>query len=440
MKPALAIVVLALFALTGLAPRAFAGGDDAPSPVGRWSLDREGIESELKDDRMGLLASVLVLDIDLEVFEDGRFETRTKREGETGEGHRSGGTWTQSGDVVSLAAMRDDGHPGSVVGRLVGDRLVLDFAGVKAPLVRVGEDEPTLPTAPEETKPPKPSIGLGSSTGPDSSIRLPHIERDDGTWPPATITSANHRRVARRTGEEVVRALAKELGVPPAALWKDVDASRVIHVESARDRIEPILNAWKLPHITVTPLDFMERGPTLLESARVVLVPSLPALPRALESGLAAMLRAFVERGGYVATTGCSVETVLVPAFPTLVRSKGSAAPMDEMSCTAWVTPASVNEKALVRGLPQTSNITLWCDAGSYEVEGLGGAATPSLVASNQPHLRHQQSGVLLLAASTGDGKVLHAVPKVDQRRGTPSGAHTLQRILLNFVHEALTP
>ena len=183
----------------------------------------------------------------------------------------------------------------------------------------------------------------------------------------------------------------------------------------------------------------MERGPTLLKRAQVVLLPSLPALPRALESGLAAMLRAFVERGGYVATTEWSVETVLVPAFPALVRTKGSATPMDEMICNAWVTPASVNEKALVRGLPQTSNFTLWCDAGSYEVEGLGGTVTPPLVASNQPHLRHQQSGTLLLAASSGDGKILHAVPKLRQRRGAPSGAHMLQRVFLNFVHEALT-
>lgn len=399
-----------------------------PSPVGHWKLDKDAVEPGISDTADELLKSLAIPDMELRILEGGRYEAVVELAGLDAEGRLELGTWTQSRDVVSLASLRDDGQPASLIGRLTDDALVIDLGGMELPFRRV--EDPSAPApAPAEQEDEKGAIGIG----PGPSIRMPRVERDDGSWPPVAITAVNHRRVAKRTGTEVVAAVAAERKIPVDELWRDVPATRVIHIQSAFDRIEPILDAWGIPHTSLTPLAFLESGTADLAEARVVIAPSLASLPRALEASLAHALRTFVADGGLLVTTDWSVESILQPAFPELVATAGRRAPMDEMTCVARVTPAAQSAPSLIRGLPLQSEILLWCEASSFDVQPVQGAATQTLLAAD-----HRRARTLVFAASHGKGRILHLLPQLRQQRGSPTGAHVLQRIVLNAVAAAL--
>lgn len=161
---------------------------DTPSPVGIWRLDREAIETGLDESAHELLKSLLIPDMELRITVDGRFEGVVDLSGLGGEGGTSEGTWVQSREVLSFAALGDDAQPISLVARLRGERLVLELGSLTLPFRCIER-----PPAPEPEVEEAPRIGLG---GPGPSISIPRIERDDGRWPVDAITARNHRRVA----------------------------------------------------------------------------------------------------------------------------------------------------------------------------------------------------------------------------------------------------
>lgn len=435
--------LLALALVLLVAPLAFAGEEDEtaapPSPVGVWRLDREAAEIALGEDAPAWLAALLIPDLEIRIRPGGRFESLARRPGQEGEGTLSKGTWVQSEDVVSLAALRDDGLVGSIIGRLRDGRLYLSMGRIDLPLRRVEEeqaasDEP--PPAETQADDEEPTIGIG----PGPSIELPLVEEDDGAWPPLAITQGNRRRVAERLAGEVLTAVAAARHADVEEPWPGIAPSHVVHVRSGHDLIGAILEAWRLPHVDVTTLELLERGGNLLPKAKVVLVPCMETLPRALEAGLARSLRAFVEEGGYLATTDWSVRSVLAPAFPELVTVLDDQLLAEGMICPSWVPPMARREPGITEGIPVSEGIDLWCEPSSCPFELPDVGSTVPLVATNRLHLELElpNARALVFAAKRNEGKLLHAMAQLYQERGSVGGARALQRLFLNFIAEGL--
>lgn len=190
--------------------------------------------------------------------------------------------------------------------------------------------------------------------------------------------------------------MAREAPLDAAALAA-VEASDVVVVPGAYDRVELVLEALELPFTTVRPGQ-LARAPLRPEQLLVVNCPG--ELP---EEDLR-RVRGFVEAGGSLFTTDWALRHVLEPAFPGVLA-------FNERPTRDDVVRIEVadHENPFLRGVMEPGEDPLWwLEASSYPIRVLD-PSVEVLIRSRELEERYGEAAVAVLFRF-GRGEVFHLI------------------------------
>ncbi len=201
-----------------------------------------------------------------------------------------------------------------------------------------------------------------------------------------------YRFAARVARDEIARDAPRE-----AAALEDVEASDILVVPGAYDRVQLVLQALALPFTEVSP----DQVPALRLRPEQLLVVNCPGeLPRAAST----RIRAFVEEGGSLFTTDWALRHVLERAFPgTVVYNRRPT--LDDVVRIEICDDAN----PFLRGVVDPDQDPVWWLEGSSYPIRVVSPEVRVLIASSELEQRYGEAPVAVLF-SWGEGEVFHMI------------------------------
>ena len=199
------------------------------------------------------------------------------------------------------------------------------------------------------------------------------------------------------------------------------------------DQAEKTLDALTIPHALVSK-EVLERA--AIPADVRVLVYNCTGKP--LPVDVQARVAEWVAAGGHLVTTDWGVERLLEKGLPgTLVplRRGGRQVMTPDETIEVRAAPGGVG---LLAGVPAgDESCRWWLEDTSLPFEAAAGAKIEALVSSDDLDRRHG-SPLVAAAVTYGKGRVLHLLGHIHQKEGNLRGTYLVQRILVNFLSEAL--
>ncbi|MCP5070769.1 MAG: hypothetical protein GY946_29750 [bacterium] len=236
----------------------------------------------------------------------------------------------------------------------------------------------------------------------------------------ATFTRALHKHESREDAQRLTR----------------MDTQSILVVEGQFDRIALTLQALRVPFRKTTPYDLK---PDSFKRHRTVLWGCSERLPRERERRVLRGLRSFVERGGYLYTTDWSVDSVLRIVAPGYLRTPGTRSGTNEIVVEIQAHP-NATAHALLRGVFRTGVTTrVWLEEAWFPLaRGVTGPKMRVLWVAPILESTYSRNPKVAVTFPLRRGRVLHVIPMAYQRGGTLAGVMATQRLLLNFICQAL--
>lgn len=278
---------------------------------------------------------------------------------------------------------------------------------------------PVEPLPPEPTPEPVPvrtAVGIGGDAPNVPARSFGKNEADD----------ANRRAAEFLAGDPAAGAALG--GVRGAA-----SAANVVVVRGDYDQGEKTLDVLGIRHALVTK-ESLERA--ALPSSVRVLIYNCTGKP--MPADVQRRVAEWVAAGGHLITTDWGVERLLEKAFPgTLVPLRRGGRHVMTPDETVEVQPVA-SGSALLAGVPAGGEAPRWwLEDTSLPFEAAEGLEVDVLVRSETLDRRHG-SPMVAAAFPYGRGRVLHLLGHLHQKEGNLRGAYMVQRILVNFLSEAL--
>ena len=203
------------------------------------------------------------------------------------------------------------------------------------------------------------------------------------------------------------------------------------------DRVGITLSSLRLPYARVAPYDLK---PESFNRYRIVMWGcSEPMQPNKMRR-LTPALRRFVQRGGHLYTTDWAVQQVLDAVAPKYLTTSGTQAKTKEVVLEA-VAPKDATDHPLLRGVLRPDVKTkVWFEQAWFPASRGPSAPKSMKTLLVAPQLREvfQQDPMIAVTFPLGKGHVLHVVPMSYQESGNLAGVMATQRLLLNFICQAL--
>ena len=198
------------------------------------------------------------------------------------------------------------------------------------------------------------------------------------------------------------------------------------------DQCEDVLTRLGLEHDTLLPEELDLAAPGREIRAIFYNCTSKPLTERALDH-----LERFVRDGGYLFTTDWGLENVLERRFSRYVRTlrrRGRVVMTDDE--VIGFQPVATHP--LLRGLPDGGRDSRWwLENSSVLVDIVDRRNVEVLIESDELQRRHG-SRVVAVTFEHGRGRVVHVLGHFFQKEGNLRGTVAMQRILLNFLYQAL--
>lgn len=274
---------------------------------------------------------------------------------------------------------------------------------------------PSLASASRKPKPARPIAPLADLT------------RSFGT---AGATQGN-QEAARLVRDMLVRGGRQGKG----SRLTDIGSRDILVVQGSFDHIERVLDLLALPYERRAPWTLAQDGGDKFDEHKIVFWNcSENMLPAKRLDQVARSLRRFVSKGGYLFTTDWCVATVIEPAFPGYMQTKGRDGRLPEMVLD--IQPARHAEgHPLLEGvfLPRTQG-QWWLEQASFDVVVAKPDDVTVLMEAPALHDVYKRSPVIAATFNFGRGRVLHSVGHYFQEQGNVAGTVAAHRLALNFV------
>lgn len=208
------------------------------------------------------------------------------------------------------------------------------------------------------------------------------------------LGDGNMRR-ANRTAAEILKQQMRDQRPADLKLLAEAGNADVIVVSGAYDRVQDVLRAVGVKHLTVPPslvkkLDLMPTQTVMLNC------------PGDIGAAGIAKLRSFVERGGYLVTTDWAL-TVVQKAFPRTVAHGGT----DTGNDVVQVHIHDGDEPLLKHVKISQARPRWWLESSSYPIKVLDPQRVKVLMSSREMKQRYGE-GAIAVSFTAGEGKVLH--------------------------------
>jgi len=198
------------------------------------------------------------------------------------------------------------------------------------------------------------------------------------------------------------------------------------------DQCENVLERLGLEHDTLLPGELDLAAPGKEIRAIFYNCTSKPLSDTALDH-----IEGFVRDGGYLFTTDWGLENVLEQRFSQYVRALRDRGRVI-MTADETISFKAAVQHPLLRGLPDTSRTSRWwLEDSSLLVDIVNPRAVDVLLESEELEMRHG-SNVVAVTFQHGRGRVVHVLGHFFQKEGNLRGTVAMQRILLNFLYQAL--
>ena len=204
-------------------------------------------------------------------------------------------------------------------------------------------------------------------------------------------------------------------------------------VKGDYDQGELVMEALGLKHGWITAPEIAQQTPGQDVRAIFYNCTGRPAGPRALES-----LARWVEDGGFLFTSDWGIEIVLEKAFPGFVKSKKDG-PRTVMTPDETITfTIAPGQHPLLSGLPPEAETARWWLEDSSIPFVIEKPAEVEVLVQSADLDRKHGSKLVAVTFKYGKGRVVHVLGHMFQKEGNLRGAYAMQRLLLNFLYQAI--
>jgi hypothetical protein len=266
------------------------------------------------------------------------------------------------------------------------------------------------------------SIGVGSGvrfgTGVGSNL--------DETFGKDDAGRANAAAAGKLNGDPFTRSLVSGLRL------RTTDRNVKV-VSGDYDHGELVMTALGLGHGTIASDDLARNAPDQEIRAIFYNCTGRPASARTLEN-----LERWVKEGGYLFTSDWGVENVVEKAFPGYVKSVRDGARLvmtPDETITFTIAPG---KHQLLAGLPPEAETSRWWLEDSSILFSIVKPEAVEVLAVSADLERKHGSKFVAVTFPYGKGRVVHALGHMFQKEGNLRGAYAMQRLLLNFLYQAI--
>ena len=177
-----------------------------------------------------------------------------------------------------------------------------------------------------------------------------------------------------------------------------VNRSDVVVVEGQYDRVQDVLDAMEIPHITVGSHDVEQ---VKLNPSQVVFV----NCPGNLSRNGVTKIRQFVEEGGFLVTTDWALKHVIEPAFPGIMRYNQQPTKDDVVR----IEIQDGGHKFLEGLMSSDEDPQWWLEGSSYPIEILDKEKVEVLITSKEMKEKYGEAPIAV-TFKHGEGTVFHIV------------------------------
>jgi len=177
-----------------------------------------------------------------------------------------------------------------------------------------------------------------------------------------------------------------------------VNRSDVVVVGGQYDRVQDVLDAMEIPHMTVSPRDVDE---IKLNPSQVIFINCPGNLTR---DGIT-KIRQFVEEGGFLVTTDWALKHVIEPAFPGIMRYNERPTKDDVVR----IEILDGGHKFLEGLMSSDEDPQWWLEGSSYPIEVLDHEKVEILISSKEMKEKYGEAPVAV-TFKYGEGSVFHIV------------------------------
>ena len=275
------------------------------------------------------------------------------------------------------------------------------------------------------------TTGEALASHPDPVVRPPSPAKLE-----APFDTGNSRAMCKLAAQ-YVRPLHRHEAREDAARLKQMKRGSILVVRGSFDHIGQTLDALRVPYTRVEPYRLK---PETFKQHRIVLwgcgEPIQPSKMRRLTTAL----RRFVQRGGHLYTTDWAVQQVIGTIAPKYLSTPGPEGRTEEVVLEAEA-PRAAADHPLLRGVLRPDVKTkVWFERAWFPASR--GTAAPrsmkTLLVAPQLRELFQKDPMIAVTFPLGKGHVLHVVPMSYQQNGNLAGVMATQRLLLNFICQAL--
>jgi hypothetical protein len=315
----------------------------------------------------------------------------------------------ESPDTTMQASQNPKGQNGSAPPRADDQGIVLDDpAG--------GGGSPTA----QATGSSSIGVGSGARYGTGISTNLDETFGKDGA------DKANAAAAGKLTGDPFTRSLVNGLRLRTTE-------RNVKVVDGDYDHGQLVMTALGLKHGAISANDLGLSVPDQEVRAIFYNCTGRPASATTLKN-----VERWVNEGGWLFTSDWQVDNIVEKAFPGYVkvlRTNSRPVMTPDTTITFTIAPG---EHSLLSGLPKEEEKARWWLEDSSILFTIEKPEAVEVLAVSAELDRRYGSKYVAVTFKHGKGRVVHALGHMYQKEGNLRGAYAMQRLLLNFLYQAI--
>ena len=264
-------------------------------------------------------------------------------------------------------------------------------------------------------------VGSGARFGSGASTNM------DETFGKDDAGRANAAAAGHLSGDPFTRGLVNGL-----RLRTTEESVKV--VSGDYDKCANVMTALGLKHGTLTAEDVAKSLPT--QDVRVLFY---DCTGRAPPKQTVENIQRWVKEGGFLFTSDWGVDNVIDKAFPGYLKVMKTESGRQVMTPDTTITfTVAPGKHVLLAGLPPEAETSRWWLEESSILFTIGRPEDVEVLAVSSELETRYGSKFVAVTFPFGKGRVVHALGHMFQREGNLRGAYAMQRLLLNFLYQAI--
>lgn len=263
-------------------------------------------------------------------------------------------------------------------------------------------------------------VGSGARFGSGTGTNM------DETFGKDDAGRANAAAAGRLNGDPFTRALVNGLRLRTTA-------ENVKVVAGDYDKCENVMTALGLQHGALTADEIGKVRPT--QDVRAIFY---DCTGKSAESKTLENLERWVKDGGFLFTSDWGVDNVIEKGFPGYLKVMRNGTRPVMTPDTVITFTVAPGKHTLLAGLPQEAETSRWWLEDSSILFTVARPDDVEVLAVSSDLESRFGSKVVAVTFPYGKGRVVHALGHMFQKEGNLRGAYAMQRLLLNFLYQAI--